>query len=154
MDSDHRVRDRFGFVAFCRVRVKRVCPRDLVLLAAGFALFFLNDLVLKDLLSQTVFGWLFKNYFNDVLAGLAFMAYTNVLLALFRPKGRIACLRFAIPYIFACGLFWEFAAPLFVAGSVGDPWDLFAYVVGGIVYGVADVLVERCGRVTAADRSA
>ena len=145
MDSDHRVRDRIGLAALFRVRVKRVCPRDLVMLAAGFVLFYLNDLALKPLLSDAAFGWLFKNHFNDVLAGLAFMAYTNVLLALFRPKGRIVRLRFVIPFIFACGLFWECVAPLFVSGSVADPWDLLAYVMGGIVYWAVNALVD-CAR--------
>lgn len=125
------------------MRLRQVHPSDLVLLLTGFALFFLNDLVLKALLSETAVGWLFKNHFNDVLAGLAFLAYTNVLISLFRPKWRFVRLAIIVPYIFACGLFWEYAAPLFVNDSVGDPWDLLAYVVGGLAYWAANMLATR-----------
>lgn len=143
VDSDHCVRDRIGLAALFRVRVKRVCPCDLIMLVAGFVLFHLNDLALKSLFAYTVFGWLFKNYLNDVLAGLAFMAYTNVLLALFRPKGRIVRFIAVVLCIFACGLFWECVAPLFVNGSVSDPWDLLAYTTGGCMYWAVNMLVDR-----------
>ena len=77
---------------------------------------------------------LFKNYFNDILAGIAFMAYVNPLLALVKPSKMIKSPLVTLVFIFCCGLFWECAAPLFVSDSVGDPLDLASYVLGGCAY--------------------
>lgn len=73
-------------------------------------------------------------YFNDFLGGLAFMAYTNLLISLVQPRYRIRNPLIGIAYIFCCGLFWEYAAPLFVSDSVSDPWDVLAYCLGAVLY--------------------
>ena len=77
---------------------------------------------------------LVHNHLNDFLGGIACLGYTNLLLDLVRPSIRIRKLPVCLAYIFACGLFWEYLAPSFVPGSVGDPLDLIAYVCGSAAY--------------------
>lgn len=62
------------------------------------------------------------------------MAYTNILIDVIKPEVRFTRLKACLIFIFLCGLFWELAAPLFVEGSVGDPLDLLAYLIGAFVY--------------------
>ena len=76
---------------------------------------------------------------NDLLGGLAFMAYLNALFDLVRPGLRITGPVLNGACMLCCGLFWEYAAPLFVTGSVSDPLDLIAYVVGGLAYWCLDL---------------
>ena len=44
-------------------------------------------------------------------------------------------------YLLLCGLFWEVVTPLYLPRSVGDPWDILAYAVGGL--GMAQLLSRR-----------
>ena len=43
-----------------------------------------------------------------------------------RRWGRLAA------YLLLCGLFWEGITPLYLARSVGDPWDVLAVLLGGL----------------------
>lgn len=119
------------------MRVDRALVIDAAVLGAALVLFCLNNQVIKEALAGTFAGDFFKNYFNDVLGGIAFLAYTNIVVGLVRPTLRLRRLASIAAYLFLCGLFWEYAAPLFVAGSVSDPWDIVCYVVGGVGYGAA-----------------
>ena len=98
-----------------------------------------------------LFASLFKNHVNDFIGGIAFLAYTNVLLALVKPDKMIKSPLVALAFIFGCGLFWECAAPLFVPGSVGDPLDLASYVLGGCAYWTIKHLAAKCRRDAAAE---
>lgn len=71
---------------------------------------------------------------NDYLAGMAFMAYTNLLFDVVRPSCRIARPLTCAVYILGCGLVWEYVIPIFIAHSVSDPWDLLAYLLGSMTY--------------------
>lgn len=73
-----------------------------------------------------------KCYFNDVLCGILFLAYCNLLLI--RKHLLIDKLWVIESILFCCGLFWEIVAPLYVNYSVGDPIDIVAYMFGGFVY--------------------
>lgn len=117
------------------MRVDRALVIDAAVLGAALVLFCLNNQVIKEAAAGTPVGDFFKNYFNDVLGGIAFLAYTNIVIGLARPAVRLRRLVPIAVYLFLCGLFWEYAAPLFVAGSVSDPWDVACYVVGGVGYG-------------------
>ena len=116
------------------MRVDRALVIDAAVLGAALVLFCLNNQVIKEAVAGTLAGDFFKNYFNDVLGGIAFLAYTNSVIGLVRPALRLRRLVSIAAYLFLCGLFWEYAAPLFVAGSVSDPWDIACYVVGGVGY--------------------
>lgn len=102
----------------------------LLLLAGGFYL--LNRLVL-----QTITGgclhWFLVCYANDLFAGLAMVAWTDLLL----DWGRLSSIRSwkqTVPLLLVCGLVWEVLAPLWKAGAVFDPWDFAAYQAGGVLW--------------------
>ena len=71
-------------------------------------------------------------YFSDLLAGALLLALVELLLAL----GRVSPIR-SVPaaagYLLACGLFLELAPLLYKPSSVCDPWDLLAYLAGGLL---------------------
>lgn len=71
-------------------------------------------------------------YLNDILCGVLFPAYCNVLL-----ERKYKCFKSLLVIeiiLFLCGIFWEGIAPLFISYSVGDPIDIIAYMIGGFVY--------------------
>ncbi|MCH4181160.1 MAG: hypothetical protein PHR15_01360 [Atopobiaceae bacterium] len=98
-----------------------------------------NNVVLKAALAGTAAGWLMSGHANDYLAGVAFLAYTNLLFDAVRPSHRIVRPLTCGAYILGCGLVWEYVVPLLIAHSISDPWDLLAYLLGGMTYW----LIER-----------
>lgn len=118
---------------------------DIGVLAACCLLFYANNLMLKQVIAPdaSLPSLLIHNHVNDFLGGIAFLGYTNLLLGLVRPSARFRKLPACLAYIFACGLFWEYLAPFFVPGSVGDPLDLIAYVCGSAVYWALVQPIER-----------
>lgn len=102
----------------------------LLLLAGAFYL--TNRLVLQS----AALGWLhwfLACYANDLFAGLAMVAWTDLLLDL----GRLPPIRSwkqTVPLLLVCGLVWEVLAPLWKAGAVFDPWDFVVYQVGGLLW--------------------
>lgn len=107
---------------------------DLALILVPLALYAVNQQV-KTQIPWPAAGYLLRCHFNDYLGGAAFAAYLNLILSLSRwPEKR---LRRAWQFLAAgvlCGLFWECAAPRFLPDSVGDPWDVLAYVLGMLTY--------------------
>lgn len=76
--------------------------------------------------------WMFRNHFNDVLAGmllsLAVCVLSRVWLGKELPTGWIL-------YIVLCaGVYWEFVAPMYLSYSISDKWDIVAYITGGMLY--------------------
>jgi len=113
---------------------------DVLALGIGLALFAVNTYLFKPFLvaDSGILSAFLCNYANDVLGGFSFAAYTNVLFDAVKPEYRLRSLLAVLAYIFLCGLFWEFAAPLFIAHSVSDWFDVAAYVAGGFVYWIAN----------------
>ena len=73
----------------------------------------------------------------DFLAGALILCILNILLlAANRPVMRRG---WAVTlFLLACGLFWEVITPLYLPRSVGDPWDLLAYWLGGMAMYIWD----------------
>ena len=71
-------------------------------------------------------------YGADLLAGALMLCVLNgALIAANRdPLRRLG---WASLFLLGCGLFWEVITPLYLPRSVGDPWDLLAYWLGGIL---------------------
>ena len=111
---------------------------DVVILAVCAALFYMNRCILIPcVLTETpanFLGEMLSSHGNDLLGGVAFLAYVNLLISLVKPEFRLKRLASMLAFIFLCGLFWEYAAPLFVANSVSDPLDLATYMIGAFVY--------------------
>ena len=73
----------------------------------------------------------FINYFNDLLAGILFPAYINILLAF--CKRRMKGWLIPLIVILIAGLFWEYITPLYHQ-CVSDPKDIVAYISGTLIY--------------------
>ncbi len=104
----------------------------LICSAAGYAL---NNRLIKPL------GLFFFNcYFNDILAGILFPAYANILLYFARKR-----MTWPVVLLFMLfwGIFWEYAAPLFVRTATSDVWDLAAYEAGALFYILAAGVICR-----------
>jgi hypothetical protein len=101
----------------------------ILLLIIGIAA--INQTVLKFRFDGMI-GTFFNYYFNDVLAALLILIWTNFLLSLIQRKldnhGHIFLLTLSI------ALFWEYITPLYKAGSTSDIWDVIAYLFGGFIY--------------------
>ena len=99
------------------------------------ALYILNNSVFK----QITTGFLrefFICYFNDLMAPMFILAYTNILL---RTKGKRLCnINHILPFCLCMGCIWEFLAPIIKQGSVTDPCDIFAYMLGGSMYWIIE----------------
>ena len=78
-------------------------------------------------------GWFLSCYANDIFAGAAIVAWTDLLLRWGRLPPVLSW-RQIVPLLLACGLVWELAAPLWKAGAVFDPWDFAAYQAGGFLW--------------------
>ena len=119
-------------------RSRRAAIMDIAILVLCAAAFYTNSfVVVPHLLSigtESIPAYLFQCHFNDFLGGMAFLAYANLLISLVRPEARFKKLTSMLVFIFLCGLFWEYVAPLFISGSVSDPLDLIAYIAGAFTY--------------------
>ena len=111
---------------------------DAALLGICAAVFYLNVLLLIPMIADgsvaPPISYLLVCHGNDFIGGIAFMAYTNLLISFIKPEVRFKRLSAVIIFIFLCGIFWECAAPLFVEGSTGDMMDILAYDLGAILY--------------------
>lgn len=123
---------RRGFVVF-----------DAALLALGAVLYEANNALVKPLRLPGLAGAFFGGHFNDVVAGFAFLAYTNILFDVVRPSRRLTRPWVVALYALLCGLFWEVVAPALFRPSVSDPWDLLCYVVGALLYLAAETAFAR-----------
>lgn len=100
-------------------------------IAANLVLYALNRFCLIPL-SDGIVHRILSGYAADFLAGALMLCILNILLEL---TGRRPLSRYGLCTLFliACGLFWEYITPLYLARSVSDPWDIFACWLGGSV---------------------
>ena len=114
--------------------LRRGRRENLLLILGPLVLYAVNQQI-KMRVPWPAAGYLLRCYANDYLGGIAFGAYLNLILSLSRWPERQ--LRRPWQFLIAgvlCGLFWECAAPLVLPHSVGDPWDVAAYVLGMLTY--------------------
>jgi hypothetical protein len=95
------------------------------------SLYALNQFYLK----HHVIASFFHSYFNDVLAGITFITYSNMLFFLVgKPQHCFQRLHTILSLIIAAGWFWEYVTPLYRKDSVSDPIDILAYAIGAACY--------------------
>ena len=102
-----------------------------VLWAAG-GFYLLNRLWLRPTLGGPA-GWFLACYANDIFAGAAIVAWTDLLLRWGRLPP-VRSWRQTALLLLACGLVWEVLAPVWKPRAVFDPWDFAAYQAGGILW--------------------
>ena len=115
--------------------MRQVTKRNIIILVCVTCLYCLNRFWLKKVISLPVIGYILRCHFNDFLAGIAILAYINLMLSLSKyhrmiittfPKGIVISL--------TCGLLWEYVFPLVFPHGTSDYLDVISYVLGGIVY--------------------
>ena len=111
---------------------------DLGMLALSAALYVLGKCWLQGL--PGAFGTFCRFYWSDILAGILILAVLNSLLYFSRYKP-IRTPLFTVPFLLACGLVWEFLAPLWKPGAAADLWDFLAYQAGGALYLLFSLLI-------------
>lgn len=94
--------------------------------------YFFNELFLKKYTSGAVL-YFFVCYFNDILAGVLMLSFTNYLLVCSKHS-LISSFLHIIIFILICSVFWEFAHTFLPTGGIFDPYDFVAYSFGGIFY--------------------
>lgn len=138
MDNESFLRESIRYIHENFQSVKFYALMDAVILLLAAILFYANEYLITPAISsfagETIWHYLITSHANDLLGGIAFMAYTNLLISLVRPEVRFKKLAVIAVYIFLCGLFWEGVAPLFIANSVGDPLDILSYLIGAVLY--------------------
>lgn len=115
---------------------------------AAFLVYLLNKIFLRDFLNWS-FG---NNYLNDVLAGILIVGVVNVLSIIGNQKRLLLInLPRILIFTFLCGVFWEYVTPLYLRYSISDPYDIVAYMFGGVSYWI--VIRLRLRRLKAANRN-
>ena len=107
--------------------------KDLLIMALCGILYIINILVWKNYYS------FMKCYFNDILAGFSFLAYTNIVL--FKKQKRLNKFGYFV-IIAVASVFWEYCSPLINKNSTSDVWDLAAYFSGAICYYGSELLIN------------
>ena len=91
-------------------------------------LYLLNRFLLVPLTGWRLPAW----HGADVRAGGLMLCFLNGLLLLTRRRPVERFLPASL-FLLGCGLFWEIVTPLYLPRSVGDPWDVLAVWLGGLV---------------------
>ena len=110
---------------------------DIACIGIASVLYAVNKLFLCSL-RIVFFDW----YFNDILAGIFFLAYTNLLLC--PAKKRLNGFFCNLLYILCWGLAWEYVIPDFLpVNATSDIWDVAAYLTGGTIYATLMVILQK-----------
>lgn len=91
-------------------------------------LYLLNRFLLVPLTGWRLLAW----HGADFLAGGLMLCFLNGLLLLARRRPVERFLPVSL-FLLGCGLFWEIVTPLYLPRSMGDPWDVLAVWLGGLV---------------------
>lgn len=99
---------------------------NIIILIITIIAYVVNQKILK--LTNYIF---FQYYFNDLLAPIIILSFSNYLLNLYNKviKGKNVYL-----FIIICGIFWEIITPLYKKNSVSDIVDFIMYIMGANIY--------------------
>ena len=105
--------------------------KNLCIIGITVALYIVNQ-VIKTRIPIEAIRWFMSCYFNDTVGGITFMAYCNIVFSFYHRKmlklWQIELL------MCCCGFFWEYLTPIFRENTVSDVYDIFAYMMGGMIY--------------------
>lgn len=106
-------------------------PLNLVLILAVLCLYVLNNYYFKHN-TEGHLQYFMVCYFNDLLAPISLISYTNILLISIHYE--LKKISWIVLLGFVSGLIWEFSAPFFKTSSTTDIIDLFIYMLGAFLY--------------------
>lgn len=100
---------------------------NIVCLLIGDLSYFINQ-ELKHITDNVIV----HSYFNDFLAMLVLLPFSNLLLQM-KNKGVYSAKGICF-FTLLASIEWEYIAPMYVKNSVSDPKDIIAYFLGAIIY--------------------
>ncbi|SEG77287.1 hypothetical protein SAMN02799616_04989 [Paenibacillus sp. UNC499MF] len=103
---------------------------DLVIFVMCFILYGWNELYLKE--QSSIMNWFFTGYYNDILAPIILLSYSNILILIFMKKKITNFIGLSL-FVMIVGLYWEYITPLY-KNSTSDIYDLLAYYIGFLIY--------------------
>ena len=110
--------------------------KNVTIILITLLLYFFNQMM-KSNYSNVYIYWFMNCYFNDMIGGMTFMSYVNIWFEIYkRPTKSLLVIEVIL---FICGLYWEIITPMYRADTVGDCWDIVAYMAGGILYWVIGI---------------
>ena len=104
---------------------------DTFLIIVVLIFYTINNLIIKSN-TQGFIHEFFKCHFNDLMAPVFMLSYTNILLG--TRNLRLIKIQYIIIFILVAGCVWEFVAPHLKHGSVTDINDLVCYIIGALIY--------------------
>ena len=130
--------NRFCYISrivyFLHMRLNKIQKKDLLFFIVPLIFFQINELI-KAEVQIPVLGYLLRCHFNDYLGGISFAAYLNFVLSLSNwTTFQLTKIRHFLVAALVCGVVWEVITPLFMHSSVGDVWDVVAYILGMLTY--------------------
>lgn len=104
---------------------------DTIIIIVVSTMYLLNNRYIKMATSGILHDF-FVCYFNDLMAPMFMLAYSNILLDTVNRK--FSKLVHIVIFTLVVGFIWEFVAPLMKEGAVSDPVDILCYLIGGVIY--------------------
>ncbi len=104
---------------------------DVLLMLIVIVLYVANNMFIKPYSFGRIHVF-FDGYFNDLMAPLFMLGYSNIVLS--SKNMRISSLLVIVIFIGTAGCVWEFLAPLMKESSISDPLDLVCYICGAVFY--------------------
>ena len=105
--------------------------QNVFLIMTVCVLYSLNNLLIKPM-SQGLLHYFFVCYFNDLLAPVFMLSYSNIFLG--TKDLKLTKPAHILLFTIVMGCIWEFAAPYLKKRSVTDPYDFVCYVLGSFLY--------------------
>lgn len=102
---------------------------------SAILLYLINQKLLKK--TQNIF---FIGYFNDLLAPILLLAFSDLLLSFQKEELKIKQIYI---FIIVCSILWEFIVPLYKKNSVCDLLDIVMYLLGASIYIILKVIKEK-----------
>lgn len=75
----------------------------------------------------------FSGYLNDILGTVVFLLYLCIVRSVLKIQYRFKLVHVVIITL-VCGIIWEYLTPFYRNDTVSDPWDILAYMFGGILF--------------------
>ena len=114
--------------------------KNIAVAAVTFGMYLINRKV-RTMTGAGILGYFLRCYFNDLIGSITFMALTNIILLILGFREIVKPV-YIEALLLGAGLFWEYVTPLFRRDTVSDPYDILAYLLGGIMYSLVIYLIQ------------
>lgn len=104
---------------------------DTIIIIVVSVMYLLNNRYIK-MATSGILQDFFVCYFNDLMAPMFMLAYSNILLDTVNRK--FSKLIHIVIFCLMLGVIWEFGAPFMKKGAVADSVDILCYLIGGVLY--------------------